>query len=169
MAERITVSQAKVLKHIAEVDPELAQEIGLSDEPEKKLAEEVLFAKLVKYERYKNLDLETLLIALDFWKTIFDTAIKYLSVANAMFMGNFLEMYSYIARAVEERLKIEKPSAKDVLVAKGLELLDEMKKNMTALQNPLGLNTTFASIQLGDQNEQKQKQKKRKRRAKAKA
>jgi len=165
MTEIVEIAKRKkVLRHIAEIDPALAEELAQYDSPEERIAEEVLFARLVKNEKFKQLDLETLLVALDFWKTIFDTCIKYLSTANVFFMMNFLDMYSYVAKAVEERLKLETPSAKDVLVMKALELMDELKKNMN---NPFSLNmpnvTTKIEVSGNVEKERKAKRKRRRR------
>ena len=146
---------AKVLEIIKEQDPALASEIIASDDPEKKIAEKVLFAKLIEYQKYKELDLETLLIALDFWKEIFDTAIKYMSMMNAMFMVNFLDMYSYVAKAVEERIKVEKPSAKDVVTMKALEIINDIHDQLKQIN-------LFGGVVYGQKQEQKQKRRKRK-------
>ena len=146
---------AKVLEIIKEQDPELASEIVASDDPDKKIAEKVLFARLIEYEKIKEMDLETLLVALDFWTRIFETAIKYMSMMNAMFMVNFLDMYSYVAKAVEERLKVEKPSAKDVVAMKALEIINDIHDQLKQMQfNP------FGGVVYGE--EQKQKRRKRK-------
>ena len=131
MGEKLSISEYKVIKNLAKYDPELAKELAVSDEPiEERIASEVMFARMVKYQKLKELDLETLLVTFDFWNEMMKRAIQYISSTNMFFMMNFMEQYSYIAQAVQERIKSETPDAKTVLVMKGLELMDQLKEQM---------------------------------------
>ena len=153
------VKRAKVLKNIAEIDPSLAKEIAVTGEPERIIAEEVLFAKLVKNEKFKQLDVETLLVALDFWKEVFNTAIRYLAEANTMFLITFIDAYEYIKGQLIEELKASTPSGKDILIAEAVKLMGEIRENAKKLLVPLG----FGGVANEQKEEQKQKKRKRRR------
>jgi len=136
--ERIEkVSEIRILKHLAKYDPELAEELATSGEPvEERIAQELMFARMIKYQKIRELDLETLMVTFDFWNEMMKRAIQYISSTNAMFMMNFLEQYTYIAQAVQEKLRSETPDARTLLAMKGLELMDELKDNIKKMNQP---------------------------------
>jgi len=70
-------------------------------------------------------------------------------------MVNFLDMYSYVAKAVEERIKVEKPSAKDVVTMKALEIINDIHDQLKQIN-------LFGGVVYGQKQEQKQKRRKRK-------
>jgi hypothetical protein len=167
MADKLKVSEVKILKHLAKYDPELAEELATSNEPiEEKIASEIMFARMVKYQKVRELDLETLLVTFDFWNEMMKRAIQYITACNTFFMMNFMEQYSYIAQAVQERIKSETPDPRAVLVMKGLELMDELKEQMKGLQ---GMNQPYLSFYSkeekgGEEGGEKKKTRKRRRR-----
>ena len=138
MGERLKVSEMKILKTLAKYDPELAKELATSDTPiEERIASEIMFARMIKYEKVRELDLETLLVTFDFWNEMMKRAIQYITATNTMFMMNFMEQYSYIAQAVQERIKSETPDPRTVLAMKGIEIIDSLQKQMTDLTSNL--------------------------------
>ena len=180
---KLSVSEVKILRHLAKYDPELAEELASSEEPlEEKIATELMFVRMIKQEKIKQLDLETLLATFDLWNEMMKRAIQYISSCNAFFMTNFIEQYAFIAKTVEERIKTENPppDPRAMLVFKGLELLDEMKEHTKKLMSstynvcqPSQPIVEFYSEENkkeeADKNATKKRKKKSKSKAKAKA
>lgn len=137
--EGVKVRRAVFLKNLAQYDPDLAQELAISEEPvEAIIAQELSAWRLVKNERLKQMDMETLMAAWDFFKDMMKLALQMYTTANQMFFNQFLQQYEYTALAVQEKLKNQnQPDPKALLTLKTMEIIDSVTEQIKKMQESL--------------------------------
>jgi len=134
----LKIKGGEFLRHLATYDPALAEEIATSDRPlEQIIAEEITFAKLIKHKALAEMDIETLLVAFDFWNKVMERALQYFTNANALFMMNFLNQYEYVANAVSSKIgnNNNTPSVKEMLMMQVLQMINEARENIKKLSH----------------------------------
>ena len=102
------VSKRRVLEYLAQVDPELASQVLAEDrDPEQIIVEDFRQFRLLKYQKLKEMDLETLIIAWSFFRDVIKIALDLVATSNEMFFNRFLMMYDVVARSVGEATESE--------------------------------------------------------------
>lgn len=166
------IRQAAFLKNLAQYDPELAQELATADEPvEAIIARELTEWRIVKEQKYKEMDLETLLAAWSFFRELLKMALELYATANTMFFQQFLSSYEYTAAAVQEKMQRSTPNIRELIALKVLENVDRMFEKMENLPVMVASSMTGGKIKVegGDSSGREEKQKKGGRRKKVSA
>ena len=130
MEKEVHFSKNKVLKYLASFDPDLAEKITSEPEDlEEYIAEELKVWSLVKDEKLRQIDLETLMSCFSFFKDIMKISMSFYAGAAGMFFKEFMAQYEYTAQAVAEGLK-QREDPRIRLVDKTCEIIDRIFDRM---------------------------------------
>lgn len=136
----IALKKTVVLKNLAQYDPELAEDLAMSEEPlEQVIAQELAMWKIIKNERLKNMDLETLLSAFDFFREMMKLCIGMMASINQMYFTQFLQQYEYTANAVAEAIGTHErmPTPKEIIALKVADNIDRLFESIENMQKNL--------------------------------
>jgi len=130
--KRMLVRGKDVLKHLAQYDSELAEELLQAPEDvEDVIAERLSLWHKTRKMKMANIDIETLMVCFEFYNDLMKIALGFFVNANVMFMQQFMSSYAYIAQAVAEAQKGQKAQT---LENKICEVVDKVMNNITSIQ-----------------------------------